>query len=226
MKPRFITVEGIDGSGKSTFIEALAQKLRTEGVPLVSLREPGSTEIGEEIRALVRKSRQPTCHAETEMLLFFAARCQLLHEKIQPALKRGFWVLCDRYIDSTYAYQVCGGGADEALFDALIQQLRLPMPDCTLLLDVTPEQSRQRVAQRHHCAPTKEHSGSSDSFEERSDEFVTAVRQGFLTRAERDPKRILVLDTDAALSEQEINRQVTECVDTLAAQWRTSRDDK
>lgn len=178
----FVTVEGGDGAGKSTLIAALRTHAEQARIPVVTTREPGGTALGERVRALLLESEQPPA-AETELLLFCAARAQLVAEVIRPALNRGALVLCDRFSDSTVAYQHSGRGLSRAEVDganaAATGGLR---PDRTLLLDLDPLVGRSRSGV------------AADYLERESGEFHQRVRRGFLAIAAAEPERVVVLD--------------------------------
>ena len=179
---RFITVEGIDGAGKSTQIDTVAAALRARGVPLVMTREPGGTSLGEALRDLILN--QPMT-AETETLLLFAARAEHLARVIRPALAAGQWVLCDRFTDATYAYQSGGRGVPGKRIAALEHWVHPDLqPDLTLLFDVPPEVAAARLARAR----------TADRFEAEEAGFFAAVRREYLARAESDPGRFFVVD--------------------------------
>jgi dTMP kinase len=181
----FISVEGIDGSGKSTQARLLAGRLRQEGESVISIHDPGTTALGERIRALLLdKSEDAPPAPFSEVSLFLAARVQLLKEMIEPALARGEVVVCDRYLDSTLVYQGAGRGLD---LDALLELHRLVgaahMPDLTLVLDLEVQAAQLRSdatlpADRMEAEPTTYHE---------------RVRQGYLALAPRFPERVVVL---------------------------------
>lgn len=180
-----VTLEGGDGSGKSTqlaALAALAALARTGGHAVVSCREPGGTPLGERLRdALFASEEAPS--AEAELLVFAAARAQLVREVIRPALGRGALVLCDRFADSTVAYQQYGRGLDAAAVEAVNAATTGGLkPDLTLLLDISPETTLSR-------------SDAGANYMERQDpEFHRRVRDGYLALARLEPKRWLVLD--------------------------------
>ena len=183
VRGRFITFEGIDGSGKSTHIEALADMLRARGVDVVTTREPGGTARGDSLRELVL--RQPMT-AEAETMLMFAARAEHLANTIRPALERGQWVLCDRFTDATYAYQAGGRGIDEHAIAELERWVHPDVqPDLTILFDVPPEVAAQRVARAR----------PADRFESEPLTFFGAVREMYLKRAAADPGRFFIIDS-------------------------------
>ena len=179
---RFITLEGVDGAGKSTHLGFVADWLRQQGREVVVTREPGGTPLGETLRELLLHREMD---ADTELLLMFAARRQHLAELILPALARGAWVVSDRFTDASYAYQ-CGGrgiAAERiAALEAWVQ--RGFAPDLTLLLDVPPE-----VAEARRSAAR-----TADRFEREADSFFNRVRNAYLDRARAEPARIHVLD--------------------------------
>lgn len=185
----FITFEGTEGSGKSTQIKRLAERLAKLGNPVLTLREPGGTPIGEEIRHLLKHSEaNRAMFPETELLLMNAARAQLVREVIVPALQAGKVVLCDRFFDSTLVYQGYGRGLDLTEVRRLIDYaIANTFPDLTLLLRVPLEVSEQRRASRHPGAPQR------DRFEETERAFFQRVEEGYdnLARAEGDRVRLI-----------------------------------
>ncbi len=136
---RFITLEGGEGAGKSTLLQGLRDALEARGVQIVATREPGGTPAADEIRHLLVRGDGDRWSALSEALLFAAARNDHLERVVRPALARGAWVLCDRYVDSTWAYQVAGGGLPEETFKALHQIINADRPDLTIILDVDPQ---------------------------------------------------------------------------------------
>ncbi len=198
MPALFITFEGLDKAGKSTQIKLLEQRLRDSGHAVLCTREPGGTALGEDIRSLVMKNRQEAISDETELLLFAASRAQLLREAIWPALERGAVVLCDRFADSTVAYQGYGRGMDLDFLRRLNSfTLQDRWPDLTFLLDLTVEESFRRLGK-----VLKETAAESDRFELQGQIFHQKVRQGFLDVAKENPGRIHRMD--ATLPPQEI----------------------
>ena len=202
MSGRFITFEGIDGAGKSSHIEALAQWLRASGQEVEVTREPGGTELAEALRELVLHRAMD---AMTEALLVFAARRDHLHTRIEPALARGCHVLCDRFTDATFAYQGGGRGFDLQVLRTLegwVQQGR--QPDLTLWFDLpAPVAARRRQAARQ-----------PDRFEAQDEAFFARVRAGYAARAAGDPQRFAVLD--AALPREAVWQQVQAAVEARA----------
>jgi dTMP kinase len=183
---RFITLEGIDGAGKSTHAKWLAEALAARGRRVLATREPGGTPAGEALRALLL--REPMTH-ETEALLMFAARREHVVRVIEPALARGEDVLCDRFTDATYAYQSAGHGVSSDLV-ASLERLLLAgcKPDLTLLFDVPSATSRARLDRM-------EASGTVlDKFEREAQDFFERVREAYLARARAEPSRFRVVD--------------------------------
>lgn len=187
----FVTLEGIEGAGKSTHVGALADLLRDRGIPAVTTREPGGAPIAERIRALLLDPGNSGMDVTAELLLMFAARAEHLDKTIRPALGRGTWVICDRFTDATYAYQGGGRGVDAsriAMLETLVQgDLR---PDLTLVLDLTPEQGLARARGR----------GDADRFESETRRFFAAARAVYLERARARPDRYRVIDATAPLA--------------------------
>jgi dTMP kinase len=186
-RPRFITLEGVDGAGKSTHVAFLAERIRAAGHGVVTTREPGGTALGEALRDLVLG--MPMSH-ETETLLMFAARREHLERVIRPALARGDWVLCDRYTDATWAYQGGGHGVDGALIGALEKHVHDDCrPDLTILFDVPPSVSRERLER------AQSHGRALDKFEREDASFTERVRAAYLARARAEPKRFRIVDS-------------------------------
>jgi dTMP kinase len=192
---RFLTVEGIEGVGKSTQVARLSAALRERGIDHVVTREPGGTPLAERIRELVLKSSDEALPDIAELLLMFAARTVHLANLVEPNLKAGRWVLCDRFIDATYAYQ--GGG--RGLSGDTIRQLETMVlgtrqPDLTVLLDAPVQQALQRAAQRNAGA-------AADRFESERGDFFERVREVYRARAVAQPERIAVLDANQSVDE-------------------------
>lgn len=185
----FVTLEGGEGSGKSTQLAALTELAREGGRVVVACRDPGGTPLGERLRdALFASDDAPS--AEAELLVFSAARAQLVREVVRPALDAGALVLCDRFADSTVAYQQHGRGLDRALVEAVNAAATGGLsPDLTLLLDIAPEAALAR-------------SDAGANYMERQDlEFHRRVRDGYLELARREPERWLVLDASRPAEE-------------------------
>ncbi len=182
---RFITLEGGEGTGKSTLARGLSETLRGRGHEIVLTREPGGAPGADAIRALLVSGDAGRWSAMEEALLFAAARLSHLTHTIRPALERGAWVICDRYIDSTRAYQVAAGGLDPRALEALNALIEAPTPDVTLVLDLDPARGLDR-SRGHHVG--------EDRFEKKDAAFHARVRDEFLAIAEREPRRCVVLD--------------------------------
>lgn len=184
MRGRFITIEGVEGVGKSTNIAFIQSILDGNGIPFLATREPGGTELGEGIRKLLLDKRQRGMTAVTELLLLFAARAQHVEQVIKPALAVGQWVICDRFTDSSYAYQ---GGGRELPIELITSLEKLAIndfrPDCTFILDMPVETGLSRA----------ENIGEKDRFESEQAEFFNRVREVFITRAKED-KRFHIVD--------------------------------
>jgi dTMP kinase len=188
---RFITIEGVEGVGKSTNVGFIAATLTSAGRRVRLTREPGGTPLGERIRELLLHG-DARVDPLAELLLMFAARAAHLQEVIEPALASGEWVVCDRFTDASYAYQGGGRGladAQVATLEALVQGSR--RPDLTLLLDAPPEVTDARLQGR----------SAADRFEQEEAGFFRRVRAAYLARADRDPERIRVIRTDRPLAE-------------------------
>lgn len=194
MRGRFITFEGPEGGGKSTHVKALAETLRSLGKTVLLTREPGGTPLAEKIRGLVREELEDPPVTRSEVLLFLAARAQVVANVIKPALARGEWVLCDRFADSTFAYQGYGRGIDVGLLRQLNDFATEGLvPDLTILLDVPPEVSRARLAERQAATAT-----TADRIELAGREFHRRLRDGFLELAKGEPERFTVIDSSGS----------------------------
>ena len=199
---RFITFEGGEGAGKSTQARRLAERLQAAGRGVVLTREPGGSPGAEEIRALLVSGEAERWSATAETLLLYAARSDHLERVIRPALERGEWVVCDRFADSTRAYQGAAGGASPALVSALEREVvGTARPHLTLVLDLPPGAGMARVAGRGE-ARTR--------FEARGPDFHTRLRQCFLEIATAEPERCVVID--AARSPEAVAEAVWEAV--------------
>ena len=193
---KFITLEGIDGAGKSTHLNWLAERLRSQGKNVLVTREPGGTPLGEALRELLLHQAM---HLETEALLMFAARREHLEKVIIPALHEGTWVISDRFTDASFAYQGGGRGLDESKLKILEQWVQQDLqPDLTLLFDVTLEVSRKRLSSN----------ASLDRFEQEKQDFFQRVRDAYLKRAAQFPERIRVIDSGRALNEIQVDLEV------------------
>lgn len=193
---KFITLEGIDGAGKSTHLNWLAERLRSQGINVLITREPGGTPLGEALRELLLHQAM---HLETEALLMFAARREHLDKVIIPALNEGTWVISDRFTDASFAYQGGGRGLDESKLKILEQWVQQDLqPDRTLLFDVTLEISRKRLSSN----------ASLDRFEQEKQDFFQRVRDAYLKRAAQFPERIRMIDSGRTLNEIQADLEV------------------
>ena len=202
MAGKFITLEGIVGAGKSSHLSFIADRIRARGIEVVSTREPGGTALGEKIRSIVLNEKM---HGDTETLLMFASRTEQLAEIILPALARGAWVLCDRFTDSTFAYQ-CGGRGMSALRIAAMEQWvhGQLQPDVTLLFDAPLEVARERLD-----IGTK----PPDKFEREKSDFFYNVRASYLERAGQFPSRIRLVNSARSLAD--IRTELATLIDSI-----------
>lgn len=190
--PRFVSLEGGEGAGKTTVMAALRQALQHDGFEVVSTREPGGTPLAERIRELLldtTAAHEPPA-PETELLLMFASRVQHVREVIAPALARGAWVISDRFTDSSYAYQGGGRGLDAAFIAELERRVVGLQPGLTLLLDLSVDDGRERIRGRG----LELGDAGPDRIERERDDFFERVRHAFLARAKAQPQRVQVLD--------------------------------
>lgn len=191
----FISFEGIDGSGKSVQAELLAQNLKTKGYPVSLLREPGDTIVSEQIRTVLLDKTNKQMHPHTELCLYEAARAQIISEKIQPALSSGVVIICDRFADSTTAYQ---GFGRELPLETILQINRFicdgTVPDRTYFLDISPELSLSRKSNMKEDA---------DRMEKQALPFFNRVRNGYLEIAKQEPDRIVILEGSLSIKKLE-----------------------
>jgi dTMP kinase len=209
MGAKFITLEGLEGSGKSTQIARLERHLVARGIDVTVTREPGGTPLAEKLRQVVLSPGNENISAAAETLIMFAARAVHLDSLIRPALAAGRWVLCDRFTDATYAYQGAGRGVGEAFIQSLETLVQGNLrPDLTLLLDLPAEVGlRRAAARRGREAP--------DRFELEGSEFFQRVRARFLALAGEHPERISVVNADRPL--EEVTADLIAHLDTLLA---------
>lgn len=201
---KFINFEGIDGAGKSTHIQFVADLLQSHGKTVVQTREPGGTALGESLRQLLLQDKM---HLETEALLMFAARRENIAQVIQPALDRGDWVICDRFSDSSFAYQ--GGGRHLAIekLDVLEQWVHPKLqPDLTLLFDVPIEVARSRLNATRDL----------DKFEREQASFFNNTRNEYLRRAAVFPQRFRIIDSTKSIAE--IRAELSHLISALCEQ--------
>jgi dTMP kinase len=197
MKGKFITVEGIEGVGKTTNIDFIHQQLLAAGRDVVLTREPGGTPLGEAVRGLLLDPAYTGMDSTCELQLMFAARAEHLAKVVWPALEQGQWVLCDRFTDATYAYQGGGRGIDTGIIARLEDLVQGDFrPDLTLLLDVSVEVGLARAGKR----------GALDRFEQEKVEFFERVRNAYLDMAKRSPERYRVIDAGQPL--EAVQRQL------------------
>jgi len=201
VRGKFITLEGMDGAGKSTHIPDIIKLLKSKGVEVVATREPGGTMLGEQLRKLLLNEPM---HPETETLLMFAARKEHIAKVIEPALTRGAWVLSDRFTDATYAYQSGGRGVLANKVIELESWVHGSLqPDLTLLFDVPVEVSVARLASAR----------TPDKFERESSEFFTKIRNAYLDRANKNPNRFCIINSNQALDDVKV--EVENIISTL-----------
>ena len=202
MRGKFITFEGIDGAGKSSHVEWLAERLRQKGMTVHVTREPGGTELGEKLRELLLNM---SMDLETETLLMFAARREHLARLIEPALANGDWVICDRFSDATYAYQGGGRGLERHKLQQLEQWVHGRLqPDLTLLFDLPLDVARERIALASRVL---------DRFEQERADFHERVRQAYLERWHASPGRIRVIDAQGSI--ETIRKSLEEIVTNI-----------
>jgi dTMP kinase len=202
VRGKFITLEGVDGAGKSTHLDWIARRIEAAGKNVVVTREPGGTPLGEELRKLLLA--QPM-HLETETLLMFAARREHLDQLILPALAAGNWVLSDRFTDATFAYQGGGRGLDLGRIEILENWVHQGLqPDLTLVFDLSVEEAKRR-----RLAAT----AAPDRFEQENLEFFARVREVYLARAARYPGRIRLIDASQTIDD--IRKLLEEIVITI-----------
>lgn len=209
---KFITFEGLDGVGKSTQLEKLARRLRDHGLDVITTREPGGTELGQQLRTVLLSSRTSGLSARAELALMFADRAQDIEQQILPALQRGQWVLCDRFTDSSEAYQ--GGGRELGseivlqLHKALCRNLK---PDLTILMLTDLEHSINR-ARRRNQEQSRQNEHDENRFEAENRAFHKRVLQAYLAIAEREPERVVRVDAKEAVDK--VHKKIVSIVET------------
>lgn len=207
---KFITFEGGEGAGKSTQATRLAERLQAKGLTVIETREPGGTKQAEKIRDFILSGKAKSYGALGEAILFSAARDDHLKNVIRPALERGDWVLCDRFSDSTLAYQGAAGGVKPSLIRALEKTtVGETKPDLTIILDLPPEVGMKRASERDGREPGDAANGA-DRFEAEEIRFHSALREGFLNIAEQEPQRCVVID--AQQPENAVTEKIWETV--------------
>jgi dTMP kinase len=187
-RPRFITLEGLEGAGKSTNLTFIAEHLRGRGLDVLTTREPGGTALGESLRQVLLDSRSAGMTAEAELLLLFAARREHVVHVIRPALQQGWWVICDRFLDASYAYQGGGRGLPRSRIDALAEWLLEGLhPDLTFYLETPIALSQARIT------------AEPDRFEQEHAAFFERVDRAYRERAAEEPNRIRRIDASESL---------------------------
>ncbi|WP_298609346.1 dTMP kinase [uncultured Thiothrix sp.] len=205
----FITLEGGEGAGKTTSRTYISEFLKQRGITVLETREPGGTEVSEAIRHVLLDSALPAMHADTELLLMFAARNEHLQKKILPALAVGHWVICDRFTDATYAYQGYGRGLDHARIAVLETWAQGDLrPDYTLLFDIDVQTGMQRVRAR-----SEQLALNTDRFEQEKSEFFDRIRTGYLERAKFYPDQYRIIE--AAKPVLEVQQQLKHVLDAI-----------
>jgi dTMP kinase len=205
---RFITLEGIEGAGKSTVARLVRDRLRERGLPVVMTREPGGTPLAERVRQIVLDRGDEHMTPQAETLLMFAARSVHLDNLIRPALRRGAWVVCDRFTDATRAYQGGGRGVSADWIERLAAEIHGDLvPHCTLLLDLPVHVGLERAKVRAGDA-------AADRFESERAPFFERVRAAYLELARAQPTRIRIVDAGATL--EEVEKQVVTILGSLA----------
>lgn len=199
-KGRFITLEGIEGAGKSTQIDNICQQLESQNVEVLSTREPGGTPLAEGLRSLLLNP-ELEIGAEEELLMMFAGRASHIHQVIVPALDTGKWVVCDRFTDASYAYQGGGRGLGKQHIEQLEHFVQKDLrPDLTLLFDLPVEQGLARAKSRSHA----------DRFEQEEITFFERIRQAYLDRASERPENYVIIDASANIAV--VTEQVEEVI--------------
>lgn len=205
-KGLFVTLEGVEGAGKSTAAKFLDEYLKESGIEYIMTREPGGTEIAEKIRRVLLDHYQEKMHPDTEMLLYFAGRAQHLNKVIIPALEEGKWVICDRFTDATYAYQGAGRGLSKekiAVLENWVQnELR---PDYTLLFDVEVKEGLRRVRQNREL----------DRFEVEQEAFFERIRDYYLEQSKEQDRFLLI---DANKSFEDVKEQIADIINKILKQ--------
>lgn len=207
MNGKFISIEGIEGAGKSTQLQFIADFLRSKGKQVVVTREPGGTAVGEQIRKILLEPAEQSMSEDTELLLMFAARAEHLQQVVRPALQRGDWVLSDRFVDATFAYQGGGRGICEQRIAALADwTLQGCDTDVTFLFDLPVSLGQLRVDQRPQ---------QRDRFEQEQQAFFERIRHCYLARAQAEPERIKLID--ASQTVEAIQQQLLQPLEQLVS---------
>jgi len=205
MNGKFISIEGIEGAGKSTQLTFIENHLKQQGINVIVTREPGGTGLGEQIRELLLSPRDDGMAVDTELLLMFAARAEHIEQVIKPAIQRGDWVISDRFVDATFAYQGGGRGISTDRIKQISDwTLRDLQTDVTFLFDLPVELGQQRVISRK---------GDIDRFEQEKADFFQKIRDCYLQRSQQEPQRIKVIDASKSINDIEI--QLSTILDQL-----------
>ena len=183
MRGKFITLEGIEGSGKSTSLDTISKSLETRNIEFIVTKEPGGGPLGKDLRKMLL-DKKTSISSEVELLLMMADRKNHIDNIVEPSLEKGIWVISDRYLDSSYAYQGGGRQIDVSKIDLLTELLKLPVPDLTLLFDLSPEIALQRAKNRSEL----------DRFESEPMDFHQRIREAYLTLANDNIERYVVID--------------------------------
>jgi dTMP kinase len=204
MSGLFISIEGIEGVGKSSLFESVSSYLKkNHKQELVTTREPGGTSIAESIRAILLQDHDETLIPVTELLLMLASRAQHVHHVIEPALARGAYVLCDRFVDASFAYQGGGRNIDKGLIQEISKACVPQLPTMTLLLDAPVEVALERIRAR----------GGLDRIENEDLTFFDSIRKTYLDLAEQDPRRFVVID--ATLSQSDVHHAAIKAIEPI-----------
>ncbi|MBN1832818.1 MAG: dTMP kinase [Deltaproteobacteria bacterium] len=196
----FVTFEGIEGCGKTTQIERFAETLKRQGIPLITTFEPGGTRIGNDIRRILLDARNEDLTPLTELILYAADRAQHIEEVIKPALDRGEWVICDRFVDATLVYQGTARSQDVRLIQILNERSTLGIsPDMTFLLDCPVEIGLERAMKRNEALSDE----GQDRFERETLDFHNKVRKGYLDLANEHKERIVIIDASLSMDAME-----------------------
>lgn len=205
-KAPWISIEGVDGAGKSSHVDGIIHFLKAQGFEVVSTREPGGTDLGERLRDEILNTPMSL---QTEILLAFAVRAEHLEKVVVPALSEGKAVVCDRFTDSTYAYQGAGSGGVMSHIETLENMVHPNLnPDLTLLFDLPPEESLKRLGGTGK---------TPDKFESKGKDYFEKVRNEYLARAQKDPSRIKVVSSLPALPE--VKKSVQEALEEFISSW-------
>ena len=183
MRGKFITLEGIEGSGKSTSLDTISQSLETLNIEFIITKEPGGGPLGKDLRKMLL-DKKTSISSEVELLLMMADRKNHIENIVEPSLEKGIWVISDRYLDSSYAYQGGGRQIEVSKIDLLTELLKLPIPDLTLLFDLSPEIALLRAKNRSEL----------DRFESEPMDFHQRIREAYLTLANDNIERYIVID--------------------------------